>query len=214
MSWDTILFDLDGTLTDSAEGIINGLIYAVEKMELPRHEKDFYRRFIGPPLMWSFQNFMGLDEERAREGVRVYREYYTDKGIWENYPYPGIRELLRDLQAAGKKVMVATSKPEVMARAVVEKFDLLPHIDCVAGASLDESRDQKAEAVRRCLEQAAGVAVMVGDRHHDVAGAKANGIPCIGVLYGFGSRQELEEAGAARIAETVEELRAVLLDEN
>lgn len=211
MSWDTILFDLDGTLTDSGEGIFNGLMYAVEKMGLPYHERSFYRRFIGPPLIWSFQTFLGLDFEAAQEGIRTYREYYTEKGIWENYPYPGVKELLRDLQAAGKKVMVATSKPEVMAKAVLEHFDLMPHIDFVAGASLDESRDQKAEAVGRCLEHAVGSAIMVGDRHHDVKGAAANNIPCIGILYGYGCREEFEEAGAAYIAETVEDLRPLLL---
>ena len=211
MIWDTILFDLDGTLTDSGPGILNGMEYAVREMGLPPHERDFYRRFIGPPLQWSFQHFLGLDEAQAREGVRVYQVYYRERGIWENAPYPGIQELLAQLQSAGKKLAVATSKPEEMALQVLEHFGLMPYFHCVAGATLEESVDRKAASIRRCLEQCGGQAVMVGDRAYDVRGAHENHIPVIGVLYGYGSRQEFEEAGADAIAEDVEALRQLLL---
>ena len=211
MAWDTILFDLDGTLTDSGPGIINGVEYTVEQMGLPRHERSFYRRFIGPPLQWSFQEFFGLEEDRAKEAVRTYRAYYTETGIWENAPYPGIEALLAELAAAGKVLMVASAKPEVMAVRVLEHFGLMEHLRYVAGASLNEARDQKSEAIRRCLERGAGRAVMVGDRLYDVRGAHENGIGAIGVLYGYGGRQELEEAGADALAEDVPALRQLLL---
>ena len=120
--WNTILFDLDGTLTDSGPGIMNGISYAVEQMGLPAHGRDFYRRFIGPPLQWSFQNFLGLDEGPALEGVRVYRDYYNRQGIWENAVYPGIPELMADLRDAGRTLAVATSKPESMALRVLGVF--------------------------------------------------------------------------------------------
>ena len=211
MAWDTILFDLDGTLTDSGPGIFNGVAYVVEQMGLPPHDRDFYRNFIGPPLLWSFQHFLGLSEEQARKALETYREYYDDRGIWENAPYPGIRELLADLRAAGKVLAVATSKPERAALRVLEGFGLMPYFCCVAGATPDESADRKAAAIRRCLEQSGGQAVMVGDRAYDVRGAHENHIPAIGVLYGYGSRQEFEEAGADAIAEDMDALRQLLL---
>ena len=211
MAWNTILFDLDGTLTDSGPGIMNGVEYAVREMGLAPHPKEFYRRFIGPPLQWSFRHYCGLDEAGARRAVETYRVYYSDKGIWENAPYPGIPDLLAALQAAGAALMVATSKPEVMAVQVLERFGLMPFLTCVAGASLDEAADQKAAAVRRCLEQGRGTAVMVGDRSYDIKGAHANHIPAIGVLYGYGSREEFEDAGAECIAESVSDLQQILL---
>ena len=211
MAWDTILFDLDGTLTDSGPGIFNGVAYVVEQMGLPPHDRAFYRNFIGPPLLWSFQHFLGLPEEQARKALETYREYYDDRGIWENAPYPGIRELLADLRAAGKVLAVATSKPERAALRVLEGFGLMPYFCCVAGATPDESADRKAAAIRRCLAQSGGQAVMVGDRAYDVRGAHENHIPAIGVLYGYGSRQEFEEAGADAIAEDMDALRQLLL---
>lgn len=211
MQWDTILFDLDGTLTDSGPGIMTGIMYAVEKMGLPSHPRDFYRAFIGPPLIWSFETLLGLDEDQAKLAIKTYREYYMETGIWENTPYPGVKDLLANLKAAGRKLGVATSKPEVMALQVLERFDLLPWFDCVCGASLQEDRDQKAEAIERCLRQLGGRAVMVGDRVHDIRGAHENRIPCIGVLYGYGSRAELEEAGADGIAADIPALGRMLL---
>ena len=149
-----------------------------------------------------------LDESEA---VRTYRTYYSETGIWENAPYPGIGALLAELEAAGKVLMVASAKPEVMAVRVLEHFGLMEHLRYVAGASLNEARDQKSEAIRRCLERSAGRAVMVGDRLYDVRGAHENGIGAIGVLYGYGGRQELEEAGADALAEDVPALRQLLL---
>lgn len=211
MQWDTILFDLDGTLTDSGPGILNGIMATAKEMGLPDRPREFYLAFIGPPLLWSFQTLLGLSEEQSRQAIKTYRSIYTKTGIWENSPYPGVKELLEKLKAAGLKLGVATSKPEVMALQVLEHFELLPYFDCVAGASLQEDRDQKAESVARCLEQLGGRAIMVGDRHHDIQGARKNNIPCIAVLYGYGTRQEFEEAGAAYIVESVADLSALLL---
>ena len=213
MAFDTILFDLDGTLTDSGPGIMNGVEYAVREMGLAPHPKEFYRRFIGPPLQWSFRHYCGLDEAGARRAVETYRVYYSDKGIWENAPYPGIRELLAKLHGAGRALAVATSKPEVLAVRVLEHYGLMPYLACVAGATLAEAKDQKPEAIRRCLAQCPGEAVMVGDRFYDVHGAQVNHIPAIGVLYGYGSREEFARAGAEAVAADAAERERLLLDE-
>lgn len=214
-AYSTIFFDLDGTLTDSAPGILNSVRYALRRQGRPIPEQAVLRRFLGPPLMESFQEFCGMDRETARRCTALYREYFEKKGIFENSVYDGIPELLRDLKAAGKTVVLATSKPEVSARIILEHFGLMPFFDHVAGASLDESRTKKTDVLLYALDKAApadrAAAVMVGDREHDILGAQAVGLDSIGVLYGYGSRAEHEAAGATAVAPTVAGLRRLLL---
>lgn len=214
-NWETILFDLDGTLTDSGPGIRRSVAYALRKLGRPVPGQAVLNRFIGPPLLDSFQRHCGLDLETARQGTQYYREYFQERGLFENSVYPGIPALLADLKGAGKTVLVATSKPEVFARRILEHFDLAGYFDYVAGATLDEARLTKSAVLTYAL-QTMGItdksaAVMVGDREQDVLGAREVGLDCIGVLYGYGDRAEHEAAGAAAIAATVEELRRLLL---
>lgn len=213
--YDVILFDLDGTLTDPGEGITNSVAHALKKLGIPVPERRALYKFIGPPLYQSFMDFYGLDRQKALEAVEFYREYYRDRGIWENEVYAGIPELLARLKGAGKRLLVATSKPENFALQILEHFDLRQYFDRVAGSTLDSSRVEKADVIRYALEQE-GIApgpsvVMVGDREHDVLGARKAGLDCIGVLFGYGDAPELQKAGAARIAATVEELAGLLL---
>ena len=210
MAYNIFLFDLDGTLTDSSLGITNSVIYALKKYGITVEDRRSLYRFIGPPLTDSFRDFYGFSEEKALEAVGFYREYYRDKGIFENRVYEGMEETLKELKNRGKRLIVATSKPEPFARRIIDHFGLAPYFEYVAGMELDGGRGTKAEviayALRACgIEDRSG-AVMVGDREHDVAGARKEGLPCIGVLYGFGSREELEKAGAERIISRPEEL--------
>lgn len=201
--YEYVLFDLDGTLTDPGIGITNAVIYALNKFSIRVEDRTELYRFIGPPLLDSFQQFYGFNLTESREAIQYYREYYAEKGLLENRVYDGIPELLRSLKKSGRKLLVATSKPEVYAVQILEHFGLLPYFDLVAGASLDESRNRKEDVIRYALQKINGdpaQAVMVGDRVHDVEGAKANGLPVIGVLYGYGSEEELVGAGADLIA--------------
>lgn len=211
--WKTILFDLDGTLTDSAPGITNSVAYALAHFGI--HEKpENLLKFIGPPLNESLSEFYGFSPEQTVEAITVFRKYFVEKGWCENAPYPGIADLLRDLQAAGKQLMVATSKPEVQAVRILKHFGLAQYFDQICGAPLgNEDGAKKSAVIRRALECAEDLSrtVMVGDRRHDVAGAKETGLPCIGVLYGYGGREELEKAGAAFIAEDMAALKKLLL---
>lgn len=214
-SYQTILFDLDGTLTDSAPGILNSVRHACRKLQLEIPDEATLRRFLGPPLPSSFRDYLHLNEQDTARAVEAFREYYPDKGIFENDVYPGIPELLSDLKAAGKTVVMATSKPEEFAKRIMEHFSLESYFDAICGASMDESRSDKDEVIAYAL-RTAGVtdlhhAVMVGDREHDVKGAAKNGLPCIGAVYGYGSAAELTAAGAVALADTVEELHALLL---
>lgn len=208
-----ILFDLDGTLTDSGPGIMNSARYALEKLGVRPTEEELHS-FIGPPLHLSFQNTYGFSEEKSFEGVRLYREYYAEKGIFENELYPGVDRLLQKLKDSGKSLILATSKAEFYAKKVMDHFRLTGYFDFMAGSEMDGSRSDKAEVIAYALE-GAGVAdkasaLMIGDRSHDIIGAKKNGLDSVGVLYGYGDRPELEEAGADAIAATVEELGLLL----
>ena len=213
MEYGTVLFDLDGTLTDSGPGIINAARHALERMGVNPGDGERLRRLVGPPLYESMRDIYGMDDAGCWEAIRLFREYYDDRGWLENSVYPGIPELLRDLRAAGKTLLVATSKPDRMARRVLEHFDLTRWFHRIEGASLTETHCQKAEVIRKVLTECQWTppAVMVGDRRNDCQGAAENGLPAIGVLYGYGDRQELEAAGAAAIAPTVADLRALLL---
>ncbi len=206
-----ILFDLDGTLTDSGEGIINCAILALKHFGLPVPDREAMRVFVGPPLRDTFFRF-GVPQEKLDEAVAVYRSRYIPIGKFENTPYPGIEVLLQKLKAAGHRLYVATSKPEQMSVDILEKFGLAPYFDIIAGSTMDGSRDAK-EAVIAYLLKKIGMqeqAVMVGDTHFDVIGAKAHGIPTIGVSWGYGTVSQMEQAGAIAIAHSMEELLTLL----
>lgn len=214
--YQTILFDLDGTLTDSAPGILNSVRHACQKMALEVPEEAILRRFLGPPLPDSFREYLHLQEEDTARAVSAFREYYPKRGIFENEVYPGIPELLADLKKAGKRVVMATSKPEDFARRIMEHFSLESYFDAICGATMDETRTDKGEVIAYAL-QTAGITqlqgvVMVGDREHDVKGAARNGLPCIGAVYGYGSADELTKAGAVALANTVADLHTLLCD--
>ena len=207
-----ILFDLDGTLTDSGEGIINCVIYALERFGLPVPSREALRYFVGPPLHESFIK-QGVPADRAEEAVAIYRERYVPVGMFENTPYPGVRELLEKLKAEGHTLYVASSKPEWMCIEILKHFDLAKYFEKICGATMDTSRTNK-EAVIEYLIRENGRSdnmLMVGDTRFDVTGAKAHGIPCIGVSWGYGSVAEMRNAGAAAIAESMEALQELLL---
>ncbi len=207
----TVLFDLDGTLTDSGEGIINCAALALEHFGLPVPSREEMRVFVGPPLYESFQRF-GVHADRTEEAIRVYRSRYIPTGMFENTPYPGIRDLLDTLKKEGCTLYVATSKPEEMSVAILERFGLAPYFDRICGASTDTSRSTKDAVIAYLLEQSGAKEdmVMVGDTKYDVLGAKAHGIPAIGVSWGYGSVEEMVQAGAIGIADTMEELLNIL----
>ncbi len=215
MRYDVILFDLDGTLTDPGLGITNSAKYALERFGVHIEDNRQLYPFVGPPLIDSFMKFYGFSGEQAQTAVVYFREYFRDKGIFENVPYAGVKELLSDLKAAGKTLVVATSKPEVFAKLILDHFDMTAYFTFIAGANLDETRTAKSEVIEYALENIPPVdlsrCVMVGDREHDIFGAKTFGMDSIGVLYGYGSREEFERAGATRIAENLNQLKAVLL---
>ena len=203
--YETILFDLDGTLTDSGLGITKGVQYALGQLgyDVPPRESLF--SFIGPPLHKSFQRHCGVDEAGAAEAVRQFRVYYNEMGgILENEVYPGVRELLRDLKAAGKRLMVATSKPQAAAEKVMRHFGLDEFVPEIIGGT-DDTRNTKGKVIAYALREY-GVdpttAVMVGDREHDILGAAENNLPAIGITWGYGDRAELETAGAEAVFDT------------
>lgn len=215
-NYQTIIFDLDGTLTDSQTGIINSLAYAFKQMGLPLPVQSQLKKFIGPPLSQSFQDFCGLNDIETQKTISYYRQYFADKGWKENQLLPGARELLAKLKQAGKTLLVASSKPEIFVKQILDHFEIDSYFTVIAGASLDDSRSQKSAVIAHALktakiEELKGC-VMVGDRKHDVEGAKVQGLPTIGLLLGFGSRQELEESGAIAIAENFQDLEKILLN--
>ena len=207
----SILFDLDGTLTDSGEGIINCAIYALEHYGLPIPSREELRVIVGPPLHESFIRF-GVSPEEADNAVAKYRERYIPIGKFENTPYPGIRELLETLRAEGHRLFVATSKPEGMSVEILEHFDLAKYFTRICGASMDTSRSTKDAVIAYLLEECGAQenAIMVGDTAFDVLGAKAHGIPTVGVSWGYGTVEDMEKAGAAAIVHTMEELYQAL----
>lgn len=208
----TFLFDLDGTLTDSGEGIINCVILALERLGLPVPERDDLRVCVGPPLRDSFLRF-GVKPEDVEEAISIYRSRYVPIGMFENTPYPGITALLSALKAEGHRLIVATAKPESMAIAILEKFQLAPYFELICGASMDSSRDSKDKVIAYVLEKldTAENTVMIGDTAYDVTGAAAHGIPTIGVSWGYGSVEDMRTAGAIAIADTTAQLKDLLL---
>ncbi len=210
-----LLFDLDGTLTDPALGITSAAQYALGRMGIEIADRSTLTWLIGPPLIGSFEEGFGLTHLQALEALGYYREYFSEKGIFENRIYPGIPELLSDLRAAGRRMMVATSKPEEFTHRILEHFGIARYFDFVGGNTMDESRPTKADVVSHVLRSRSDAApentLMIGDRKYDVEGARAFGLDCAGVLYGYGSREELEQAKARYIVESVAALRDLLL---
>ena len=199
--YEIVLFDLDGTLTESGIGITRSVAHALKKRGIVETDQKKLDRFIGPPLIDMFKEMYGFSDEEARQGVEDFREYFAVTGIFENRVYDGVVEMLQELKRAGKRCILATSKPEEYAMQIMERFELAPYFERICGATMDESRTDKAEVIAYALEGLDSTkAIMVGDRKHDVLGAKANGLDAIGVLYGYGSREELEAAGADYIA--------------
>ena len=216
MNFENILFDLDGTIVNSEKGITGCVSYALGKFGIAETDRAALRRFIGPPLSDSFMRFYGFDAARAEKAVEYYRERYVPVGVHENEVYEGVPELLSDLRAAGKKLYIATSKPEQFAKGIIDECGLSEFFDGIYGSTLDESRNTKDKVLAYAIEKIGlkkDCSVMVGDRFHDVEGAKENGLPCVGVLYGFGDRDELLGAGAIATVETPEKLRKILIGE-
>lgn len=203
----TILFDLDGTLTDSGEGIINCATLALEHFGLPVPSREEMRVFVGPPLDRTFIRF-GVPEDRAQEAVDVFRSRYLVTGKFENTPYPGIRQLLETLKQQGHRLFVATSKPETTAVEILNKFDLSQYFELICGATFDGTRVHKADVIAYLLDKigSAENALMVGDTEFDVLGAAAHGIATVGVAWGYGEVFAMEQAGAAIIAHSMDEL--------
>lgn len=210
-----IFLDLDGTITDSREGITNCFVYALNHFGIEVENKAELEQFIGPPLEQSFREGFGFDQEKAALAVAKYRERFIPIGLYENLVYPGMEEALQKLKEAGKVLIVATSKPEHMAKKILAHFGLDGYFDDICGSDDDQHRSKKDEVIRYALEKH-GISrldevLMVGDRKFDVIGAEKCGLKCMGVLYGFGDREELEAAGAAYIAETVEDMARIIV---
>ncbi len=215
--YDYIFLDLDGTVTESEEGILNSVAYALEKLGYPVEDKNTLRPFIGPPLSESFREFYGFDDETSARGVRYYREYYPQKGIFENKLYGGMEELLKALSETDSTIVLATSKPEVFAVRILEHFGVSQYFDLIAGSTMDGTRNNKTDVLKYAISQI-GVtdmseSLMVGDRKHDVAGAHNVGMKCAYVLFGYGSREEAQSCGADFILEDVNALGEFLLKE-
>lgn len=210
-----ILFDLDGTLTESAPGIINSLKYALERLGVQDYDRAILDKFIGPPLAVSFEKFFGFKGEKCNNAIKIYREYFSEKGLFENAVYSGVEDMLDTLKSAGLKLAVATSKPEVYARRILDKFGLSGYFDAICGIPLDNEHMTKAQVIARAINELGAAdkqaALMVGDRDYDVAGAHQNGIECMGVTYGYGSREELEGVGAEYIAVSAENAAELII---
>lgn len=207
-----ILFDLDGTLTDPMMGITKSVRYALNYYGIEVNDLNDLLPFIGPPLRDSFQDYYGFDEAKANEAVEKYREYYKNDGIFDNKVYRGMKECLQTLKDNGKKLYVATSKPEFFAKQIIEHFSLSEYFEYIGGSEFN-SREKKAEVIEYVLKTNQidnNDVIMVGDRKHDIIGAHENKIPCIGVLYGYGTEDELKQYQADYLVASVEELTELL----
>lgn len=212
MRFNKIVFDLDGTLTDSAPGIINSIKYAIGKLGYRELSNSELQSCVGPPLAEHIMELMGISEPQSLEFLRVYREYFAVKGIYENNIYAGIPCMLEELKAAGIRLMLCTGKPEPFAREVLRYFQLADYFDDILGPTFEGKYNDKAEGLAELLRRSgAGDCLMVGDRKYDIIAAKACGIPSAGVLWGYGSEQELTEYGADYLVHTASELLDLVL---
>lgn len=210
-----ILMDLDGTITNPAEGITRCFEYALNHFGIEVEDRSSLEQFIGPPLRTSFMEGFGFEEEKAEQAVAKYRERFNPTGMYENEVYEGMERALQTLKEAGKVLIVATSKPEHMAKKILAHFHLDVYFEDICGSCDDAKRNEKDEVIRYALEKhnitEPDEVLMVGDRKFDVIGAGKCGLKCMGVLYGFGDREELEQAGAAYIAETVDDMAQIIV---
>ncbi len=221
MKYEHLLFDLDGTLTESAPGIINSIQYALKSFGISETDPERLKLYIGPPLMTSLTQIAGLPEDDARKAMKIYHDYYSEKGLFENSVYDGIPETLQKLKAAGKKLYIATSKPELFMRRIIEKFGIADFFDFAGGSDIEETRAEKWQVIQYVVKScslegavADGRVLMIGDRKHDIEGARKNNIPTMGVLFGYGTREELTEYGASLIAQTPEDIARIILSED
>ena len=212
-----LLFDLDGTLTDSAEGIFKCVEYALASAGRAQPDAKTLRRFVGPPLIESFQTFCGMTYDEAEAAVASYRERYSRVGLYENRLYHGVSELLSKLRYAGYRLGIATSKPEIYTVRILKHFGIIGHFEAIAGVSLDKDNETKADMIRLCMKKMnlsdndKPYTLMIGDRKYDIIGARECGIDCAGVLYGFAPDGELEEYKASHLVHSVGELGQILL---
>lgn len=212
--YNTVLFDLDGTISDSGEGITNSVKYSLKKFGIIETDYEKLKKFVGPPLYASYEKYYGFSHEEAIKAVEYYREYYNAGGIFELRIYDGIIDLLKYLKKSEKKIILATSKPEIYAEKIAKKFGFHELFDNISGALLDGSRIEKDDIIRYALERVGesdiSKCIMIGDRSYDVLGAKAFNMDSIGVTWGYGDRAELETAGATYIVDKAEEIKEII----
>lgn len=219
MTYQYIFFDLDGTLTDSREGITKGVQYALKHMGIEEPDLAKLEPFIGPPLLESFAEYYGFSMEQGREAVEYYREYYSGTGVYQNLLFEGVLELLESLKKHGRVVATASSKPEHFVKMILKQFQVDKYFDYICGGSMDESRLSKEDVIRELLfrmnlsEEEKKKVLMVGDRRHDVEGAARFSIPCLGLSMGFAAEGELERAGAVAVVDNMKEIEAFILRE-
>lgn len=210
--YDIALFDLDGTLIRSERGVVGAVVYSLERLGIPYGDRDRLKVFIGPPLRQSYMSVFGMTEEEAERAVAEYRVYYRAKGVFDNDAYDGISSVLERLKSEGYKLAVATSKPKTFAEKILGDLGLYGYFDAVAGAELDGAMSDKAELIRSATRAlGGGSVVMIGDTRFDVNGAKEVGVDSVGVLYGYGTREELVSAGATYIAREVCDIPSLLI---
>jgi len=219
MRYPVVLFDLDGTLTDNGSGIMNAFRYALGKYGMENLDPALLKKCVGPPLGVSFTSYFGFSKEEAVQAISYYREYYSAGGLFENEVYEGVANLLKTLKEAGCRIYVSSSKPEVFCQKILEHFKLDVYFDSIVGSLLDNTRANKDEVIRETFIRAGindtnkNQALMIGDRHYDVEGAHSLGLSCVGVLYGYGSQEELIKAGADWIVEEPMDIVSIVLGE-
>nr|WP_296158174.1 HAD-IA family hydrolase [uncultured Blautia sp.] len=206
-----ILFDLDGTLTESGEGITKSVQYALGKLGKPEEDLEKLKVFIGPPLMEQFMKYVDLDEETAKKAVEYYRERYSEKGIFENRPYPGVEDMLKELKRKKYLLTVASSKPEYYVKQILDHFQLTGYFDEIVGSEMNGKRTNKAEVIEETLSRLhmsdkRDQVIMIGDKEHDVFGARKAGLKCIAVSYGYGTEEELKNAAPFKTVASTDEI--------
>ncbi|MDR3198269.1 MAG: HAD family hydrolase [Planctomycetaceae bacterium] len=213
MHYRNILFDLDGTLTNPFEGITNSIKYSLEKFGIAENNKERLKQFIGPPLEKSFMEYYCFDKNTAQKAVRYYREYFVEKGIYENILYKGIGNVLEELNNQNKNCMIATSKPEIFAVKIIQYFQIEKYFKYIAGSNMEGTFIEKEDIIKHILTKwklKNDATIMVGDRKYDIIGANKNGIDSVGVLYGYGTKEELQKEQPTYFCNNVNELLQLL----